>query len=92
MAGKRLAHTLRCWIWQRLSNSTTLSNSEISRTDPREYISQHLCKIAICMIWETSDHNMQEKLPPIFLHNKSYPRITNSSKSDKKLVLRMRNN
>ena len=45
---------------------------------------------AICIICEILDHNMRQSLPLIFLHNESYPCITNFSKSDNKLVLRMR--
>ena len=41
-------------------------------------------------ICETSEDNIQEKLPPIIFRYESYHSKTSFSKSDNKLVLRMR--
>ena len=51
---------------------------------------QYIRKLTILVICETSEDIMQEKLPPTVFRYESYHSKTSFSKSDNKLVLRMR--
>ena len=55
-----------------------------------DYAFQYTHKLAISVICETSEDNMQEKMPPVFLRYESYHSKTSYSKSDNSLLLRMR--